>query len=190
MTPVPGRHRSARYGWLAVPLCLAFLGTAAQDPPPSREYQVKAVFLFNFAQFVEWPDSAFGAADAPLIIGVLGDDPFGAFLDTTVQGESVNRHPLVVRRFRRVDDIGACHILFVSRNGPDYAAQAVERLKDRAILTVSETATFARSGGMVQFVTDRNRIRLLINLQAAQAADLTLSSKLLRPAEIIATGPN
>src|SRR5882762_8203434 len=81
---------------------------------PSRENQIKAVFLFNFAQFVEWPAQAFPEARTPLVIGVLGDDPFGAFLDETVRGEKVNNRPLVVQRYRRVEDIEICHILFIS----------------------------------------------------------------------------
>lgn len=146
------------------------------------EYQLKAVFLFNFAQFVEWPDSAFADPTAPLVIGVLGDDPFGAFLDETVRGETVNHHPLEVQRFRRVEDVGRCHILFVREPRLE---DVLGKLANRPILTVGDAENFARRGGMIRFVNDRNRIRLLINLEAAQAARLKLSSKLLRPAQIV-----
>jgi len=157
----------------------------AQAPP--NEYQLKAVFLFNFTQFVEWPEGTFPTSDAPLIIGVLGDDPFGKYLDEIVQGEVVNSHPLVIRRYRRVEDITTCHILFVSR--PERTLEPVlDSLKGRAILTVGDAERFAGRGGMIRFVTDRNKIRLHINLAVAQAANLKLSSKLLRPAEIVATG--
>ena len=83
---------------------------------PAGEYQVKAVFLFRFAQFVEWPPEAFSDAQAPIVIGVLGEDPFGGFLDEAVAGERVNRRPLEVRRYRRMDEIGGCHILFIAES--------------------------------------------------------------------------
>lgn len=188
-----GRQRpSSRVeGWaplhrLVALACLVLVGVAAaQSPAP--EYRLKAVFLFNFAQFVEWPPSAFAEAGAPLVIGVLGEDPFGATLDETVQGERVNGHPLEVRRYRRVDEIGSCQILFVSRTEQGHLDQILDPLKDRSILTVSDADGFALRGGMIGFVTEHNHIRLRVNLDAARAANLTLSSKLLRPAQIVTT---
>jgi hypothetical protein len=169
--------------WAAMP---AARGVAAQTSPTS-EYELKAVFLFNFAQFVEWPATAFPEPQAPLVIGVLGEDPFGPYLDATVQGEAVNEHPLVVHRFHRVEDITTCHILFVSRPEQGRVEKILAALKGRGILTVGDIEGFAGRGGMISFVTDHNRIRLRINLDAARADDLTISSKLLRPAEIVST---
>src|SRR5262245_36573345 len=91
---------------------------AETTPPP--EYQLKAVFLFNFAQFVEWPSAAFPEAQTPLVIGILGEDPFGAYLDETVRGETVNNRSLIVRRYRRVEEIETCHILFISRSEAEW----------------------------------------------------------------------
>jgi len=165
---------------------LAPARATAQASP--SEYQLKAVFLFHFAQFVEWPEGAFTAPGAPLVIGVLGEDPFGRYLDETVQGETVNGHPLVVRRYRQVDEITTCHILFVNRPAPAGLERVLDSLKGRAILTVGDADRFAGRGGMIRFVTDHNKVRLRINLAVAEAANLKLSSKLLRPAEIVATG--
>ncbi len=161
--------------------------TRAQ-PAPVSEYQLKAVFLFNFAQFVDWPPAAFPDPQAPLAICVLGDDQFGNNLDETVRGEKANDRPLIVQRYRRLDDVRGCHILFVSRSENDRLAQIVTALQGRNILTVSDVAGFALRGGMIQFVTDKNKIRLDINLDATKAASLTISSKLLRPATIVAPG--
>jgi hypothetical protein len=160
-------------------------GTPAQSSP---EYQLKAVFLFNFAQFVEWPASAFPEPDTPLGICILGEDPFGGYLDETVRGETVANHPLAVRRYRMVDEIKGCHILFVSRREQGHVGEILDSLKGRSVLTVSDAERFASHGGMIRFVTDHNRIRLRINLDAARAANLTLSSKLLRPAQIVPAG--
>jgi hypothetical protein len=180
--------------WMHLAACLV-VGASASTPAhalaqssASPEYQLKAVFLFNFAQFVEWPASAFAGPDAPLVIGVLGEDPFGSYLDETVRGETVNGRPLEVRRYRGVEEIGTCHILFVSRLEEGRLREVLDSLRGRSILTVSDAARFATRGGMVGFVTDHNRIRLRINLEAAQAAHLTLSSKLLRPAQIVSRG--
>jgi hypothetical protein len=150
----------------------------------SPEYQVKAVFLFNFAQFVDWPAKAFSDAQAPLIIGVLGDDPFGAYLDETVRGEKVNDRPLLVQRYRRVGEIKNCHVLFISQSEMDRLEQILASLKGRNILTVGDTDDFATRGGMIRLFNERNKIRMRINLEAAKAANLTISSKLLRVAEL------
>ncbi|MGH7498627.1 MAG: YfiR family protein [Gemmatimonadales bacterium] len=154
----------------------------------SPEYQLKAVFLFNFAQFVEWPASEFPQPDTPLLICVLGEDPFGTYLDETVRGELVGNHPLAVRRYRGVDEIKTCHILFVSPREQGRMAEILESLKGRSVLTVGDAEHFASRGGMIRFVTEHNRIRLHINLEAAKAANLTISSKLLRPALIVSAG--
>src|SRR6185436_524028 len=137
-------------------LLISTTGLSAQTTP-SREYQVKAVFLFNFAQFVEWPPPAFADAQAPLVIGVLGEDPFGAYLDETVRGEKVNNRPLTVQRYRRVEEIKACHVLFISQSEVDRLKEIIATLKGRNILTVGDTDGFALYGGMIRFVTEKNK---------------------------------
>jgi hypothetical protein len=175
--------RAARTLPLVV-LLVAGRGLAAQAVRAS-EYQVKAVFLFNFAQFVDWPAEAFPASDTPLVICVLGDDPFGAALDQTVRDERLGARRFQVRRYHSVDEITTCHILFISRSEGARPEVILAALKRRPILTVSDADGFAQRGGMIRFVTDRNRIRLQLNLAATEAAHLTISSKLLRVAEII-----
>lgn len=177
--------------WLCAAACVAICApqpTPAQQTTPSKEYQLKAVFLFNFAQFVDWPERAFGAADAPLVIGVLGQDPFGSYLDELVRGETINGHSLMVQRYDRPDGITNPHILFISRSSADRMQHILDTLKGRPILTVGDVDGFAGMGGMIRFVTDKNRIRLRINPEAAEAANLKLSSKLLRPADIVRRG--
>jgi hypothetical protein len=149
----------------------------------SPEYQIKAVFLFNFAQFVDWPPKAFADAQTPLVIGILGEDLFGSYLDETVRGEKVNNRPLVVQRFRRIGEIKACHVLFISRSENARLEEILASLKGRSILTVGDNDDFALRGGMIRFVTEKNKIRMRINLEAVKAANLTISSKLLRLAE-------
>ncbi|MGH8642925.1 MAG: YfiR family protein [Gammaproteobacteria bacterium] len=165
-------------------------GDLSAQTAPAREYQVKAVFLFHFAQFVDWPPHAFPDARAPLVIGVLGEDPFGAYMDETVRDEKAHNRPLVVQRYRGVEDIETCHVLFISRSMADRSEQILTDLNGKNILTVGDTEGFALRGVMIRFIISENKIRFRINLEAAKAADLTISSKLLRPAEIVTTGKN
>lgn len=152
------------------------------------EREIKATFLFNFAQFVEWPAASFADPQAPLVIGVLGDDPFDAVLDAVVRGEVIKNRPLVVTRFRRVEDIATCQVLFVSPSEAPRYPRISEALQGRAILTVGDTDGFVTSGGMIRFITDKNHVRLRINLDVARAAGLTISSQLLRAAEVVGQG--
>jgi hypothetical protein len=163
--------------WQSGPVCAA--PTTAQ---------VEAVFLFNFSQFVEWPPQAFPEAGSPIVIGVLGSDPFGATLDEVVRGEVVKGRPLVVRRFQHLEDLTDCQILFISRSERARLQPILEKLKGRSILTVSDLEEFAGEGGVICFVLLDNKIRLRVNLEAAKAVGLTLSSKLLRPAQIVGPG--
>jgi len=170
----------------ALALLLVPLHGAVVSPEVAGDYKIKAVFLFNFSQFVDWPAAAFSAAGAPFVIGVLGEDPFGPYLDQAVTGEVVDGRPLTVARYRQAGDIKFCHILFISRSEGSRLSQILDSVKGRSILTVSDLDGFADRGGMIQLVRENNRIRLKVNLQAAKAANLTISSKLLRPGSVVA----
>jgi hypothetical protein len=174
--------RRAAHGFVVLALLWA---PAARAATPSAEYQVKAIFLFNFAQFVEWPPQTLRDPRAPLVIGVLGDDPFGSYLDETVRGESIGDHPMVVRRYHELAEITDCQVLFISRSEARQMSQIVAGLKGRSVLTVGDVDDFNRVGGIIRFVTDQGKIRLRINVGAAQAAGITVSSKLLRSATIV-----
>ena len=174
---------------LAVGFALLAGSMFAAEPPAAPtaagEYQVKAVFLFNFAQFVEWPSRTFVDARAPLVIGVLGEDPFGTYLDDLVKGDKIVERPIVIRRFQRIEDVGDYHILYISNAESGALDKIIPALKDRSVLTVSDAVNFSRQGGMVRFVTESGKIRMRINVEAARAAALTISSKILRPATIV-----
>ena len=174
--------------WLAALAVSSLLATRGISQVESSEYQLKAVFLFNFAQFVEWPENAFANSNAPIVIGVLGTDPFGSILDETVRDERIGGRPLIIQRYRRMEEIGICHILFISESESPYLERILSALNGRSILTVSDADRAARRGVMVQFIMEKKRVRLRINLDAAKLAELTISSKLLRPTEIVTTG--
>lgn len=170
---------------LILAIAIFILGFTPPQKLESPEYQVKAVFLFNFAQFVEWPANTFPEENSPIVIGVLGQDPFGSYLDETVQGEEVNGHPLAIQRFHLSSEIKDCHILFIHRNMVPKLERVLKDLEGKKILTVSDGNNFTKQGGMVRFVTENNKIKFRINLEAVKASDITISSKLLRLAEIV-----
>jgi hypothetical protein len=170
---------------LAAGAALLIARPAAGQTVRASASELQAVFLFNFAQFVEWPAEAFAEPTSPLVIGIIGKDPFGSFLDETVRGEMVRGRSFRVKRYHRVEEAGDCHILFISRSEAKRVESILAELKERPILTVTNSDDFERAGGIIRFVLDDSRIRLSIDLEAAQAAKLTFSSKLLRSAAII-----
>ena len=181
------RNIATRRLWRRFALLLiagGLLGAAA----PVSEYQLKAVFLFNFAQFVEWPSAALPRENAPFVIGVLGKDPFGADLDDVVRGETVNRHALAVERYHKVAEVRDCQILFIAASERPQLEGILATLTGRSILTVTDADSPAMRGVMIALVRQDNRVRLRIDLQATKASNLTISSKLLRPAEIVGSG--
>lgn len=170
---------------------LAFLGlNPASGEVISHEYPLKAVFLVNFAHFTDWPTNAFEEPDSPMVIGVLGNDPFGALLDDAVQGETAKGRQFVVKRYRGIEDIKSCHILFISQSETPHLGKIMAALKGKSILTVSDIDGSAYRGVCVRFVTENNKIRLRINIVSLKNADLVVSSQLLRLAEIVSTSPN
>jgi len=173
--------------WAVLSLMLATFTVADATAAPT-EYQVKAVFIYNFSRFVNWPAGAFTAANEPFVIGILGSDPFGDRLDEVVRGEQVDQHPLVVRRFSDVAQIGDCRILFIDRSEQARLGQILAALDHRSVLTVSDLDDASEHGVMIQLDTQAHRVHLRINVASARAAGLTINSNLLRLAQIVQTG--
>jgi hypothetical protein len=167
-------------------LAVLVLPASAQSPPPEgkTEYALKAVFLLNFCRFIEWPKSAFSSPSEPITIGIIGEDPFGPLLNEAVQGETQHGRAIKVEHYRRPDQIGHCHLLFVSRSETARLDAILAAVSGKSIVTVGETDVFLDRGGMIALTADRSRVRLHINPEMLRAASLDVSSKLLRIAEI------
>src|SRR3954452_3433468 len=103
----------------AVALLLAISPASSAAHADATEYGLKSVFLYQFCRFMEWPNSAFSSPDDPLIIGVVGDDPFGSLLKEAVEGETYHGRPIRIEHYRKAREIRRCHILFVSRSSID-----------------------------------------------------------------------
>jgi hypothetical protein len=180
----PGLHL-ARARRIAIALLLLFTIHVSAETIQSREYHIKAVFLYNFSQFVEWPEEAFETPSSPFIIGILGEDPFKSVLDETVAGEKVKDHPIIIQRYPTLQDLKSCHILFIGNKEAGNVKKIVDELKNKNILTVSDIPGFAEDGGMIRFIMHENKTKLQINPGMAKAAALNISSKLLRLADIV-----
>jgi hypothetical protein len=160
----------------------------ARDSSDSSEYLIKAGFIFNFAKFVEWPTTAFAQPDSPIVIGILGTDPFGTIIDQIVQDKKVGARGFVVKRLKwgsDVKDLRDCKILFVSASEKAHMDELLQMVKGLPVLTVGETPGFAERGGVIRFVLEDNRVRFEVNVEAAHQAELTISSRLLTLARII-----
>jgi hypothetical protein len=160
----------------------------AADSSDSSEYLIKAGFIFNFAKFVEWPATAFAQADSPIVIGILGTDPFGSIIDQIVQNKKIGARGFVVKRLKwgtDVKELRDCKILFVSASEKAHLDEVVQIVKGQPILTVGETPGFAERGGIIRFVLEDNRVRFEVNVEAAHQAELTISSRLLTLARIV-----
>ncbi len=143
------------------------------------EYQVKAAYLYNFGRFIEWPAKD---TSAHFTICVLGEDPFGPALNTTLADQSINGHTVVAKRVPTPQDAVNCHILFISSSEGDRLKEILASLSGASVLTVSDLPQFTRRGGMVQFVLEGSKVRFEVNSAIAERAGLTLSSELLKVA--------
>jgi len=154
----------------------------------SREYQIKAAFLYNFVKFIEWPPEAFPSTNAAINLCILGEDPFGDDLEQTMQDKIINGRAMVVQRLKAVQSLQGCHVLFVSASEQKRVTQILESLKGQSVLTVSEMERFAAIGGMINFTLQENKVRFEINVDVTERAGLKVSSKLLKLATIIRDG--
>ena len=155
----------------------------AQDALP--EYQVKAAYLFNFLKFVEWPEDAFPDPLAPIVIGISGDDPFGNALAQVIIGKTVQGRDLVIHKYHSGEDMRGAHILFIGPSEKKRLPQILSSLRGSSVLTVADTEGFLEEGGMIQFLSENNRVRFAINVDASSRAKLKMSSKLLSLAKVV-----
>jgi len=142
------------------------------------EYQVKAVCVLNAARFVSWPASAFANADAPLVIGILGDNPFGSALQDVVEGETLRNRQIVVRRVG-LEEGATVHVLVISHSERDHLDGILRALGSASVLTISEIDRFTQSGGMLGLALDRGKIRFEVNSDAVRRAELKVDSQFL-----------
>jgi hypothetical protein len=176
---------------LTVLSLVVLLATEQGAPSPMRddaggtiEYNVKAEFLFHFAQFVEWPAAAFESANSQLKYCTIGEDPFHGVLDDILKGRTVANRPLVVQHLTGPELIGGCQIVFIGAAEKGSFDEVLTRASGHAVLSVGETEQFTRDGGVIGLFVKNKRLCFNVNLDAAGRAKLKISSRIL----VLATG--
>ena len=172
-------------------LCLSLVASAnAQTPDSSAssEYLIKAGFIYNFAQLVQWPSTSFPQPDSPIVIGILGTDPFGGAIDRVLENKKLDGRSVVVRRLKwskDLKDLRECNILFVSSSEKEHLSDVINIVKWLPILTIGETPGFASRGGIINLTLEGNKVRFEVNVEASKQANLNISSRLLALARIV-----
>ena len=178
------RMRAAR----ALPLlCLLVLHaiswTARADV--TKEYELKAAFIFNFVRFVDWPDQKFADANSPIIAGLFGGSPLGAELETVVRGRKINGRPIVIKAVQTIEAARLVDVLFISAAEDSQASQLIAACKSAGVLTVGESDTFEKGGGMITFLLKDDKLRFDINMATAESSGLDISAQLQKLANTI-----
>jgi hypothetical protein len=174
---------------LAALLCVVGVRCVAGQGNVSSEYQVKAAFLFHFAQFVDWPPEAFKEPGSPLTYCTAGGDPFHGALDASLNGKAVDGRWVRVLHFRQAQEIQGCQVLFLGTPEKKFISATLANLKGDPVLTVGESEHFVQEGGMIGFVLEDNKVRFEINQEATEHAKLKISARLLALAKTVIGGP-
>lgn len=166
--------------------CLLVCSTSYGQKDMPTEYDVKAAFLYNFTNFVKWPDNSFADENSPFIIGVYGKNPFNGKLTGIVEGEKVEEIRLImVRQINTMEELTECHIVFTATSQKKTLDRIFAKLEGKAVLTVGKAKDFTRRSGMIGFVNDKNRIQFEMNVREAEKVDLRINSRLQRVAKKI-----
>jgi hypothetical protein len=160
-------------------------GTAGGQEDSVDEYKLKAAMLYHLTRFVEWPPSSYLDRHSPILLCILGRDPFANSINSTLPEETDNGRLVLIRHLQSDKEIPGCHILYISSSERKTAAHIFSTLNGSSILTVGEMAQFAAHGGIIQFSLEEQHVRFDINLDAASRAGLKISSKLLALAQIV-----
>jgi hypothetical protein len=158
-------------------------GVRAEGSP--SDYEVKAAYLYQFGKFIEWPERDSTRAAADFSICVLGTDPFGAKLDQTVAGRTIQDKPVTIRRLSAVSEALTCNVLFISSSERSRLPQILKVVEAESILTVADMRDFVSRGGMIDFQLINNRVVFEVDLPAVERASLKISSQLLKVAKVI-----
>jgi len=167
---------------------LSFACFSSAQAPATGEYEVKAAFLFHFAQFVEWPEAAFKDSSSPLTYCTIGDDPFHGSLDASMRGKTLGTRAFRVQHFKLPQDIHGCQVLFIGAREKKLLPAILEGVKEDSVLMVGESEHFVQEGGMIGFCLEDKKIRFEINLETTQKAKLKISSRLLALAKSVIGG--
>ena len=184
----PRTIRSASSAWLAIILGVTLPGlllAGGEQSSANGEYELKAAFLFHFAQFVEWPADAFQNPASPFTYCTVGEDPFHGALNESLRGKSIATRRLEVRHVKQAEEVAGCQIMFIAAGEKKRTAEVMAKAAGHPILIVGENEGFIQNGGMIGFCLEENKIRFEINLEAVERANLKISARLLALAKTV-----
>jgi hypothetical protein len=170
--------------WLVIGVCLGFAPRLGAQGAVQREYEIKAAYLYNFINYITWPEQALPPSGGTITIGVVGENPFGSAL-APLAGKRIKGRNLAVKECASLADAANCQIVFISPSEKQKLVEILEGLKNTKVLSVSEIDGFAERGGMINFISERNKVRFEINSEAARRNGLTISSELLKLARLV-----
>ncbi len=150
-----------------------------------KEYQVKAVFWYNFTKFTTWPQSVLANGQSPLRMCILGEDPFRGEMELAVKSATSQEHPIEIKQIKTLDTVKDCHTLFISRSEHEQLSSILNQLKQAPILTVSDIKDFAKQGGMIEFYHEENKVRFMIELNVLLGTGLKAHAQLLKISKIV-----
>jgi hypothetical protein len=163
----------------------AFPAEAGVGAEGVDEYQLKAAFIAKFVKYVTWPPERLGGGDAPLVVGVLGQDPFGDRLEAAFKSRKAGERLVVVRRFSTPEGLEAAHVLFVPAQEASRLGDVLRSTRDAGLLLIGESTDFAARGGVINFYLEGDKLRFEINTESAKRQRLKVSSDLLKLARIV-----
>jgi len=177
--PGQARIHVRKFGRLCLVLFCLVCSQFARAQSDVDEYQVKAAFLFHFAQFLDWPPVALDAQDRSITLCIFDDEPRREALQSTVEGKLIGARAFHVRLLSQAQEIQGCNMLFLSRDEDRRQSAILKSLRGMPILTVGETSNFLTDGGMIRFHLEDGKTRFDINLASAESSHLQISSRLL-----------
>lgn len=145
----------------------------------SKEYLVKAAFLYNFVKFIEWPGALAVSQHNKLDICVMGSNPFASATAIFKEASTPSLALNLVQEGSAEAAIKHCHILFISNSEHEHVSEVLQVLKGKPVLTVSDIDGFAKMGGKIGFVLVENKVKLVVNRGVAEAAGLHVDAQLL-----------
>jgi YfiR/HmsC-like len=182
----PSHTRQASiFGIIACGLFFIASPSVFSQKEEGAEYPVKLAFLYNFTKFIEWPPDSYHAPGAPLLMCIVGHDPFSRILESDLGTRNVGGHPVEVRTLKPNDKLSVCQIVFLPAAEKQQAERIVKGLKGSSTLTVGESDGFAEMGGIINLTIEANKVHFEVNRLAAERAGLKISSRLLSIAKIV-----
>ena len=179
-SPRPTRG-SVRFSCSSLLVCLLLLLAAptARAQTTAPENQIKAACLAKFSQYLEWPATAFTNADQPILIGILGADPFGPEFDERLRAFKTTGRPVQARRLRRVEDAPGCHLVYISASENGNLKTLLAALRGQPIFTAGDHEDFLNLGGALRFWRHGDQIAFQISPDALRAAQIKAHPRLL-----------